>query len=244
VPQLQKNTTLVANYPLGGAEEDYFVWGPASLIYYPEKQNPAAVQPGVYATVLDENAVLKILTRERQQYDNRKNIVTYPNYRNILVLSQPTAVSCVHVLDGAHPEFSQNELDSIRVIAPYSETEHVLTEEAPHAPPAVVFGPEPDRGWCYYYEKADLARQQGNWQQVSKLGSEAFGKGLFPADGIEWMPFLQAYAATGDVERLTKWAPAVTPDHYAALQVCRLLGSMPDLAADVVETIDSLYCLE
>ena len=91
------------NYPVGGAEEDYFVWGPASLIYYPEKQNPEAIQPGLYAAVLNSNTVSKIFRpRERQQYDNRKNIVTYPNYRNILILTQPTSNSCVHTI-GWHP---------------------------------------------------------------------------------------------------------------------------------------------
>jgi hypothetical protein len=27
-------------------EEDYFIWGPANLIYYPEKQNEKNIQPG------------------------------------------------------------------------------------------------------------------------------------------------------------------------------------------------------
>jgi len=28
-------------------------------------------------------------------------------------------------------------------------------------------------GWCYYYQKANLARQQGDWEQVIALGREA-----------------------------------------------------------------------
>jgi hypothetical protein len=243
-PQLQKNTTLIADYPIGGAEEDYFVWGPASLLYYPDKQNPEAIQPGLFATVLNSNAVVKILTRERQQYDNRKNIITYPNYRNILVLSQPTLDSCVHVIDGNQPEYSRDEADSVRVVGAYSEVEHVLTEEAPHTPPEVVFGPEPSDDWCYYYEKADLARQRGEWEEVLSLGIESQDKGFAPQDKIEWIPFLQAYAVAGDVHRLTEMAPAVTGEPYISLQVCQQIGAMQGLSDPVKEVVNSLYCLE
>ncbi len=241
-PQLQKSTTLIADYPVGGAEEDYFVWGPASLIYYPEKQNPEAIQPGLYAAVLNSNTVSKILTRERQQYDNRKNIVTYPNYRNLLILSQPTLNSCVHIIDGNQPEYSRNEKDSIRVAGPYSEIEHVLTDETPHMPPTVVFGPEPPHEWCYYYEKADLARQRGDWEEVLVLGNEALDKGFAPQDDIEWIPFLQAYAVVGDVDRLREMASVIAVEPYISQQVCQHITSMQGLSASVLEVVDSFYC--
>ncbi len=244
VPQFEPRTTLIGSYPIGATEEDYFIWGPANLIYYPEKQNAENIQPAVFAAVLNRGTVLKVLARERQKYDIRKNIVTYPNHRNILILTQPATGSCVHVINGAQPELSQRELDSVRVIAPYSEIEHVLLDEAPHTPPALVFGPEPRRGWCYYYEKADLARQRGEWEQVLKLGDEAFAKGLLPGDPIEWIPFLQAYAQAGDVDRLTDLAPVITSNRYIAGQACRIIGSQPGLSAEVIETVDSFYCLE
>jgi len=243
-PHLQKSTTLIADYPVGGAEEDYFVWGPANLIYYPEKQNPEAIQPGLYATVLNSSAVTKILTRERQQYDNRKNIVTYPNYRNILILTQSTSNSCVHVIDGDQPEYSRHERDSIRVVGSYSEIEHVLTDETPHPPPGIVFGPEPPHGWCYFYEKADLARQRGDWEEVLNLGAQALDQGFAPQDPVEWIPFLQAYAMAGDVHRITEMASVIAVDPYISLQVCQRIGSMQGLSDSVIEVVDSLYCLE
>ena len=242
VPHLQKSTTLIAAYPVGGAEEDYFVWGPASLIYYPEKQNPEAIQPGLYAVVLNSSAATKILAREPQQQDNRKNIVTYPNYRNILVLTQPTSNSCVHVINGSQPEYSRGEKDSIRVVGLYSEIEHVLMDEPLHTPPAVVFGPEPPHEWCYYYEKADLARQRGDWDEVLNLGTQALDKGFSPQDAIEWMPFLQAYAVAGDVDRLTELASAIAVEPYISLQACQRMGSMQGLSVSVMEVVDSLYC--
>jgi hypothetical protein len=185
-----------------------------------------------------------VLARQRQEFDNRKNIITYKNYRNILILSQPTSKSCVHVIDGLQPEFSQSEPDSIRVIGSYSEIEHVLVDGTPHTPPTGVFGPEPDHAWCYYYQKAELARQRGDWDEVLKLGDDIAGEKLAPKDIIEWMPFLQAYAHAGDVDRLTELAPQITSTPYIAQQVCQISGSMSDVSEPVRETINALYCTE
>lgn len=244
VPQFEKSTTLIVSYPDVALEEDYFIWGPANLIYYPEKQNEKYIQPGLYAAIPNRETEEKILARERQEYDKRKNIITYTNYRNILVLTQPSINSCVHLLDGTQTEFSQEEGDFIREVGSYSEIEHVLEDETHHTPPTVVFGSEPDHGWCYYYQKADLARQRGEWDEVHRIGEQAFGQGFEPKDLIEWIPFLQAYAVSGNVDRLEELARVVTVDPNISRQVCRILRGMNVLSTEVLEKIDSIYCLE
>jgi len=244
VPQFERNTTLIAYYPGVVLEEDYFIWGPANLIYYPGKQNEEYIQPGVYAALLNSDTIEKVHNRERQEYDKRKNIITYANFRNILILTQPSINSCVHALNGVHPEYSSGESSFILEVGAYSEIEHVLEHETPHIPPTVVFGPEPEHDWCYYYEKAALARQREDWDEVLSVGEQAFGQGLKPKDPIEWMPFLQAYAFSGDVDRLVELAPNATSDLYISRQTCQILSSMENISSDVSEIISSLYCLE
>ena len=100
VPQIAPRTTLIANYAVGATEEDYFVWGPANLIYFPDGTKEKYVQPGVYAAVLNRDTVTKVLVGDGQEFDNRRTIRTYKNYRNILIMTQPTTNSCVHVIDG------------------------------------------------------------------------------------------------------------------------------------------------
>jgi len=242
-PQFEKGTTLIANIPSVATEEDYFVWGPANLVYYPESQNAEIIQPALFAAVLNRDTVQKVLTQERQEYDNRLSIITYKNYRNVVVLSQPSLDSCVHVVNELQPEYSASESDSIRVIGTYSEIDRVLVDETPHTPPELVFGPEPARGWCYFYQFADLARQRGDWESITRLGNEAQANGLSPSDAIEWMPFLQAYSIMGDVDRLEKLAPEISADQYVALQACWILGSMQGISSSVAEVINSQYCL-
>lgn len=241
IPQFEKNTTLIAYYPAGIIEEDYFVWGPADLIYYPKSQNPDSLQPGVYAAVLDKDAVTKILAMERQQYDNRRTIITYANYRNILVLTQPALNSCVHVLDGSQPEYSNNEWEPIRTIGSYSEIEHVLTNETHHLPPAMVFGSEPSHSWCYYYEKAELARQQGDWDEVRQLGDDARANQVFStAYLIEWIPFIQAYAISGDFESIKEISSLYHGPYLDKNNCSSLMNSK--ISAETQQKLESLFC--
>jgi len=243
IPQMEPGTTLIARYPVGGAAEDYFVWGPANLIYYPDSQDEQYVQPALYAAVLDRATATRVLARAGQKYVDRRGIHTYANFRHVLVLTQPIPGSCVRVIDGSQPELSSYEDERIMLMAPYSETGRILKGEDFPVPPQAAFGSEPVRGWCYQYEKAAYARQVGDWQEAVRIGEDAARSGLAPADPIEWMPFLQAYAVLGDGARLTELAPSILGDPFVSWQACRTLTGMP-LEPSVLEQVKELFCLE
>ena len=57
---------------------------------------------------------------------------------------------------------------------------------------------KPEQDWCYYYEKADLAYQYEEWDQVIQLWKTAKENDLQPENGFEYLPFIEAYAHTGD----------------------------------------------
>lgn len=243
VPQFGQGSSIIATYPNSGIREDSFVWGPANHIYYPYMVKPNAVQAGVYAILLDHDSVVRILNRERQVF--RKHIIvdTYRNYRNFVILSQPSPQSCMHVISGTQPEYSHSETDAIMVIGPYSETEHLVLDEKFKTPPAFLFGTEPAHNWCYYYEKADYERQRKNWDAVISIGDEASAKGLQPADLIEWMPFLQAYVHADNATKLEQLAPIVTQDPFVAQQACNYLQKVSSISAEMVQSIQKNYCL-
>jgi hypothetical protein len=240
IPQLDVGTTLIAHYPIS-AEEDYFVWGPANLIYYPESTNESYVQPGIYAALLNEQTIAKVLARQPQEFSNRRGIRTYPNYRNILVLSKPTPESCVQVIDASQLELSSTEDARVESIASYSEGHHIDLGAPFRAPPAVPFGAEPARGWCYFYEQGSFFRQAGDWQQVARLGDEALSAGLRAGDAIEWLPFVQAYAALGRSSRLTELEDHLKGDSAARRQACQMLLAMP-LDTATQRVAEQAYC--
>ncbi|MEW6287191.1 MAG: hypothetical protein AB1509_13280 [Chloroflexota bacterium] len=246
VPQFEKGTTLIGNYPLGNIQEDYFVWGPASLIYYPQKlEDKARIHPALFAVVLNDESINKILVRSGEEYDNRKNIITYSDYGNILILSRPSAGSCVQLIDGTQPELSEFERDSVMLIAPFSDAGNIIVDAESHTPPRLAFGAEPPHGWCYYYEKASLARQRGEWDEVVRLGNEALERGFLPQDHIEWMPFLQAYAREGKTDRLIEIKRYMRKaDPFVFSQVCQSLASLPGLDEQTMGVINAYYCAE
>ena len=244
VPQLRMDTTLVVNYPITVIQEDYFVWGPANLLYYPDGVGGEELRTGVSAAVLNKYSLLKIISDGGREHTNRRSIRSVIDYENILVMSMPITGSCVQVIDGSQPELSQYEEERVMLIASYSDLANIDLDSEPRLPLEIVFGPEPVRGWCYFYEKADLARQRGDWNEVLRLGNEALDQGLAPGDSIEWMPFLQAYARTGDAQRLDEVRRLMrSADPFVIQQVCVNLNRMPELSEQVIPVVIS-FCNE
>lgn len=80
-----------------------------------------------------------------------------------------------------------------------SHLERIITNPPnPVRPPEDIFGEEPEHGWCYYYQKADLARQLNDWPRVVTLYEEAEEKELRSKFGFEYVPFIEAYAQVGN----------------------------------------------
>jgi hypothetical protein len=221
-PQISQGTNLVASYADQGIAEDYFVWGPANLIYYPKLNFKIPTILPLTAATLDKSNLQAVLAG-RTQERNRRSILSETDYANTLVLSMPTPAACVHVLDGHSPELSAGDRSEIFMIAPYSRQERIQIQAAPHTPPENIFGAEPPHGWCYYYQKASLARQAGDWQEVARLGDEAQQQNFRPIDWVEWMPFVEAYAYTGQAEKVSQLAPILKDDLYLRYQTCHLI---------------------
>jgi hypothetical protein len=80
---------------------------------------------------------------------------------------------------------------------PLSNLDQILPDAQTSATLPGVFGVEPDHKWCYYFEKADLERQQGNWTGVATIGDDVFAIPYYPDDYAEYLPFVEAYARTG-----------------------------------------------
>jgi len=103
---------------------------------------------------------------------------------------------CVRVLDHVYtgdPKFKPGMTN----IIPISNLDLISVGDGTRSPDPATFGAEPAHTWCYYFEKADLARQLQDWTTVLKLGAEAEAKGLGSNSGSEYLPFIEAYAQTG-----------------------------------------------
>ena len=90
-------------------------------------------------------------------------------------------------------------LDAVLTNAiPLSDPSRIITETGEPATP--MFFSEPAHEWCYYFTKAQLAQQQGNFEQVVSLAREAIARKFEPQDQNEWLVFIDGYARVGDFQ--------------------------------------------
>jgi hypothetical protein len=244
-PDIRPETTLTASYPGVGIQEDYFVWGPANLIYYPEKQEQRPIEIKLPAAVLTNDVVLKIITGKGVETPERRGNTLTRDFDNVLFLVQTTPDSCVRIIDGDAPELSSSDIYRTMVVAPYSQLDNVLPDAAFHTPPRSIFGAEPPHDWCYYYQKAALARQRGDWEAIQALYQKARGLGLYPNDSVEWMPFVQAYTVLGDLDKLRTLKKIIIADPYLTVQTCRILTDMSasyEIEPDIQTFVQNAFC--
>jgi hypothetical protein len=194
-PDIQDDTLVMAYFMNGyQLQQDYEIWGPVNLIYRPG----TAERPAISAEVLTAETVYEVFTASVK--DNRvRDIRMHRDFGNLLLLSLPAKNSCLHVMDGALPVYSEAESLLVKQAAPYSHTGQIRLEAAPLAPNPGIFGTEPPHGWCYYYQKASLARQAGNWQEITRLYDETLRLGLEASDHAEYIPFVEGLVNTGRI---------------------------------------------
>lgn len=244
-PMIEEGVTLIASYPGSPLSEDYFIWGPANFIYYPEPQDANVLQIKLPAAVLNSGTVNQIISNGSEETPLRRGNYLERDFGNVLVMIQSRADTCVRFIDGDAPELSPLDAERLVLVAPHSRLDAVITEGDFRTPPTEVFGAEPERGWCYYYQKADLARQRSEWDAIPVLLDEALDNGYYPNDGLEWMPFFQAYAAQGDVEKISEMTKLIVSDKFLRLQVCNSMTKFAEretLSADVEEFIQKKIC--
>ena len=163
VPGLKDGTTIVSGAAVL-AEEDYEVFVPASLIYYPSKNNHSPLG----AEILRDETVRSIILGDKTGRTVR-SIYIEKDYKKLLAVSKPNAQACLRVIDGAAPIYSLNEWSSIPEIGAWSKTGQIISD--PELAPVLPFflGEEQEHGWCYYYEKIDLAMQMEDTDTAVKL---------------------------------------------------------------------------
>jgi hypothetical protein len=120
----------------------------------------------------------------------------------------------------------------------------ILAEPAARMPE--IYGPEPEHNWCYYFQKADLARQLGHWAEVVELGNTAFKLDDHPNNPVERFVFIEGYAHTGDWDaalKISRDAYRVSKDYVGPL-LCQLWQRIETETTGSVEQTQALSEVE
>lgn len=222
VPDMRENTILFSHELPLTYFSDNSLTGGFNWIYAGDLQPGDKIPYVLYYPTIRVGLAVKDLKPD-QPVDQNLLVGSFSGNtsQSLALFYQPPA--CLRVLD---PE---TEPDNWMVPLQVRETIHltnwqVILPEPAHTPPS-IYGAEPAHTWCYYFQKADLARQQGDWEQVARLADTAFALDDHPNDPMERTPFIEAYAHLGNWQAAldqTQQSAAVSTVIHPAL--CRLWG--------------------
>ena len=127
---------------------------------------------------------------------------TYDTYKLIALANNDR---CLRVLDPTTARFDPVIPNYLKKAASLSDLETMNLDNELHTfvMDPILFGPEPDHDWCYFFEKADLARTSKDWSQVLQILTEASGKRFSPTTPNEKIILLEAFMG------LEKWEQAL-----------------------------------
>ncbi|MBN1305253.1 MAG: hypothetical protein JXA13_12525 [Anaerolineales bacterium] len=195
IPALEPDTLILINEGPLDYYADNSISAPLNMIYAPDNHTSDVDYMLFYPTNRIGQALPSFAPGQRISH----NFIAgqFEGNTSQVVVLEYSPPGCLRVLD---PDFDpENRFllreSMLREAAVLSTTSPILAASQPGMPH--FFGPEPGPNWCYYFEKADLARQSGDWQQVADLGDLAFSTGDTPNNPVERFVFIEGYAHVG-----------------------------------------------
>jgi hypothetical protein len=199
MPALERNTVLLTHEMPIDYETDLAFTAPINWMYAPDYQRSNLPYIFLYTEKRIGGPTLPALEKDIQIFYPYRTVDFRSSTANAVVIYMPRN-GCLRVLD---PNRGDEEI--------YARQPAVLTDAIhlsdlsriisnPDSPAIPPFFPEPEHGWCYYFAKAELAQQQGDYQQVVLLGNEAMQLNLSPEDPTEWLVFIEGFALIGNLQ--------------------------------------------
>lgn len=203
-PNIQKNAMLIFDFPKVDESiskdvalklyrtlrlEDYQIWAPGNLFFNYDNL-PSNHFYGQYLPT--EGVIQKISNKVIETVTHESSKIKYTkDFNNVILISLPSNNSCLWVIDRERQELPNHSSDLLKFNMVYSNIDLLHQRYPVFTPPSKIFGLEPSKNWCYYFQKASLARQLEDWGRLNQLTQEVFEKNLKPKDINEWLPFVE-----------------------------------------------------
>jgi hypothetical protein len=209
-PYIEPGTALITDQEILGYMGDYPTSFALNTIY-----DTRSLRPSPYwFFAMSENLGTDAQTlTEGTSFSTHKYASTFvgDSKDSLIIVFQPEQNQCLWVIRPQDAAY-RGLLPQIKTAAQVSNLDRIQDrhDEIPTLYNSIV--PENKSAWCFHYERADLARQLGDWKQVLFFWDLAKQGGYSPGHGFEYIPFIQAYAHTGD----WKQALALTKQSFRA----------------------------
>jgi hypothetical protein len=229
IPAMKPGTALLTHELPIDYETDLSFTAPINWMYAPDYRRSSSLDEKSdlpYALIYTEKRLggtaLPSLNRDTKITLPIRRVSFQGSTSQVLVIYMPRN-GCLRVLDptrGDDVTYGNQSRFLVDAI-PLSDLSNIIVD--PHQAAKPPFLPEPEHTWCYYFAKAELARQQGDWGQVIDLIDEAMSLGYEPEDPFEWLTYVEAQAHAGNMEN------AITASRAASEQDNRMRRGLCEL---------------
>jgi hypothetical protein len=235
IPSLEPGTLILTDEIPIDYESDLSLAGPLNWIYAPHYKDGdlpymlfyVKSRLGGSLPTLEPDTPIEIDLRQRTFRGNTSQVI---------VIYKPNN-GCLRVLDPmmGDTETYRKKLPQLMEAIALSDTSLIHAAEMT----TPEFLKTPDKTWCYYYTKAELARQFGEWDQVQALGEAAERAGYRPSDPFEWLPFIEALAKAADYTRAIQLSDAaIREDIQVRAGICQVWKRIAAASEENSQAID------
>ena len=205
IPAMQKGTALLTyELPIKYAS-DMQITAPLNWAYAPDLNNREMPYMLVYIKSRYNSRILPSLKPDTPIEFNYRT-VHFSGLTSSSVVIYKDADGCLRVLDPIYGN-SDTVLGASYFLInaiPLSNPDLIQTGAPQPELDKTIFGVEPAHDWCYFYEKAELARQNANWDEIAQLYKQAQKNGFNASMPVENLPFIEAFALIGQTDQALK----------------------------------------
>jgi hypothetical protein len=198
MPAIQPGTAILTDELAIDYETDLSLTAPINWMYAPDYTGGDLPYGTIFATTRLGGPVLPSFDADQTISIGMRAATFNGSTSQVIVIHMPEA-GCLRVLDPALGDQVTYDKESKFLVDAIPLSKSDLIDAYSTQTPQIPFVPEPQHTWCYYFTKAELARQQGDWQKAVDLYEEAISLGYEPGDAFEWLVFIEAQAMTGNV---------------------------------------------
>ncbi|HSL31291.1 MAG TPA: hypothetical protein VK900_18965 [Anaerolineales bacterium] len=203
VPALQAGTAVVAEGEILTYMGDYPTAYALNTIYA-EPLSDENVDTWFFAMTSNFAGTLDAFLDGMDIQGFHRNVTFTGRSDNILVVSfEPASGQCLYVIRPQDASFRKLP-PLLREASQLSAVNRIDVSASPGSPFLQAIELDYPDDWCTYYQKADLARQKEDYEEVAALWQQARDKGFSPDAYFEYMPFIDAFVQLGGWEDAVK----------------------------------------
>ena len=199
IPALEPGTALLTNQLPLDYETDLSLTAPINWMYDPSYTRSDLPYALFYTEKRLGGPSMPSLLPNTEISMGLRRVSFHGSTSQAIVIYMPRG-GCLRVLDpslGDQKTYAREPNHLVDAI-PLSNPELILVDVDQTV--RLPFLRESEHTWCYYYTKAELARQRNDWQQVIDLYADASSSGYSSADPFEWLVFIEAHAMSDQMD--------------------------------------------